>query len=366
MTTRPAALSATLVLAVGVSGIVADGRSSCLDSTLTFEASALERIVREPDRVLEGEDPFWEEEPAQQYTAAWAANNGFTISRKTWRDNLTRFAELSEASRLDSPLMQMAQAILTGRDEFLTRALPHVCAFLPDGTDTGVPVYFTAFIPPRAFVTGGIVINVDAPYWNDNADNILNTLTHEIWHVGYSHLREGRTERPLEHRQLYGIVEQLHNEGTATYVAHSARSLFPAPDELDFRMLDSPDEVIRALDEVNRLLRRIGTVSEKRMGKLSWKIGVEGRAYYIAGAHMARTIDRVNGRDALIRTVTAGPVSFVAAYNSITLANRRIEVPDAETLSLRSAEPDRRILILIGAVLVVGLTVLTLAGMRSK
>ena len=116
--------------------------------------------------------------------------------------------------------------------------------------------------------------------------------------MGYSRVREGRTEPPLEHEPLYGMLGQLQNEGTATYVAYQACEQIPAPDELDFRALDSPDEVTRALEEVNDLLGKVGTVSDERMGKLSWNVGVDGRAYYVAGAHMAATIDRVSGRDA--------------------------------------------------------------------
>ena len=90
-------------------------RSTCLDSTLAFETSALERIVREPGKVLEDEDRFWEEEPAQKYTSVWAEKNGFIINRRKWRGRLTRFAELSEADRLDSRLMRTTEAILSGR-----------------------------------------------------------------------------------------------------------------------------------------------------------------------------------------------------------------------------------------------------------
>jgi hypothetical protein len=358
MSARTFGLAAVLALSAAGAYAVAGERSTCLDSKLTFESSALERLVREPDRVLKTEDRFWAEEPAQKYTDAWAESNGFTISREKWRNRLARFAELDEADRLSSPLMHTAGAILADRKETLWRALRHVCDFLPEQTDTGVPIYLTAFIPPRAFVTGGIVVNVSAPYWNGNADNILNSVVHEIWHVGYSRLRESRTEAPLEHPPLYGMLEQLQNEGTATYVAYRARSDFPAPDEADFRALDTPADVTRALEEVNRLFGRVGAVSEKRIAKLSWKTGVDGRAYYVAGAHMARTIDGSRGRAELLRTVTAGPVSFVAAYNDVAPEGRRIDVPDADTIARRGAGPGSPVLVVLIAVAVLCLGIL--------
>jgi hypothetical protein len=343
---------------------MAQNSNTCLDSVLKFETSALERIVREPESVLENEDLFWEEEPAQKYTTVWADNNGFTIDRNKWRKQLSGFAGMNEGERRDSPLMRTTDAILDGRESFLTAALPHVCSYLPEGTDTGVSVYFTAFIAPRAFVTGGIVINVDAPYWNGNAANILNTLAHEIWHVGYSHLRQNRTEAPLADEQLYGMLDQLQNEGTATWVGYQARSIFPAPDELDFRSLDSAGQVTTALEQVNQLFRKTGTLSEDRIRKLSWEIGVDGRAYYIAGAHMARIIDNISGRDALIRTIQEGPVSFVTAYNDVAPRDRRIEFPDQQTLAKRGESEGGRIPIIMIAIAVLGLAMLVLVMRR--
>lgn len=326
----------TILLLAGASASLSGQlRAACPDSVLTFDTSALERLVRQPERVLEDEEAFWEGEPAQQYVEAWAEGNGFSVSRERWRALVAEFAQLDETSRLGSPLKLATDAIIDGRDEFLSDALPHVCEFLPSQIDTGVPIYFTAFIPPRAFVTGGIVINAAAPYWRGNPDNILNALVHEIWHVGYSRLRAGRSEVPTEDARLYGILDQLQNEGTATYVAYLAQADFPAPDDTDYPRLDSGDAVDGSLASVNQILRKVGATTERRLDRLSWRVGVEDRAYYVGGAHMARTIDASLGRAELIATLTRGPRSFVEAYNSVAGAARRIEVPDTETIVTR-------------------------------
>ena len=60
-----------------------------------------------------------------------------------------------------------------------------------------------------------------------NVENILNNLTHEIFHVGYSHMRRERTEIALQDTRLYGMLDYLQNEGMATYVGYEAVSLFP-------------------------------------------------------------------------------------------------------------------------------------------
>jgi hypothetical protein len=350
---RSLLLAAAITALLPFPGLAADEAAlSCLDSTLNFDTSALERLVNEPELVLEQEETFWSEEPAQEYTEVWARNAGFSIDRRKWRRQVSSFAQLSAGERADSPLMRTTEALLLARESFLADALPHVCAFLPEGTDTGVPVYLTAFIPPRAMVTGGIVINVDAAYWNGNAGNILNTLTHEIWHVGYSRLRNERTETPLSNGQLYGMLDQLQNEGTATYVGYRARARFPAPDEKDFDALDSPEAVTRALDEVNALLALVGTISEERLGKRSWRVGVEERAYYIAGAHMAAIIDGESGREALLATVRGGPVSFVDNYNALVSEERRVHLPrDGDPAPRGPWTYSRMVAILIAVVL---------------
>ena len=83
--------------------------SSCLDSRIDYDTSTLEKIVRSPERVLEDEDAFWQDEKAQIYTTAWAKNVGLTISRKKWRGQIEEFAELTEEQRTR---MWIASAIL--------------------------------------------------------------------------------------------------------------------------------------------------------------------------------------------------------------------------------------------------------------
>ncbi|MGB5873179.1 MAG: DUF5700 domain-containing putative Zn-dependent protease [Bacteroidota bacterium] len=310
-------------------------KQDCLQPDLPFVTSALERILRDPRAVLEDEENFWKEEKAQVYTQMWADNVGFSISRPRWREGIQELADLTREERLSHPLLRMAETIIRNKDDFLVRAIPHICSYLPDSVDISVPIYFTAFVPPRAFAMGGLVLNVSASYWKGNPDNILNSLVHEVFHVGYSQLRSARSETPLAHKQLYQMLDVLHNEGYATYVAYGARDQFPAPDEVDFRMLDSPEEVRRQLGEVNAIFREVGRRSQESLQRYSWEKGVEGRAYYIAGAHMAQVIDAQLGRDALVGTLLRGPVSFVETYNTLVSAELHVLFPDNNAITAR-------------------------------
>lgn len=308
----------------------AQDTSHCLESKVVFETNTLEKIVRYPEDVIKEGGSFWKNEKAMVYTQAWSEGTNVRINYMRWWSRVGRMKELSAEERSQHPLLRMTDSIIAVQDDFLAEAVPHLCTFLPEDLDVSIPVYFTAFIPPRSFVSGGIVINVSASYWKGNVENILNNLTHEMFHVGYSHMRRERTEIALADEQLYDMLDALQNEGTATYVGYTAASLFPAPDEVDYRLLEDPKDVNRLLEEVNGLFAKVGTVSDEELQRLAWRKGVTDRGYYIVGAHMARTIDSRLGRAALIGTLSEGPLSFVTIYNSLAGSDMRVELPVIE------------------------------------
>lgn len=304
--------------------VVAQESKNCLKSEILFETGTLEKIVRQPQDVLDNEESFWADEKPQIYTRVWAEGVNAKISYDRWRSQVRELAELRPAERGQHPLLRMTDAIIAEKGKFLAEAIPHICSYVAEGTSLDIPVYFTAFVPPRSFVSGGVVINVSAPYWRGNADNILNNLTHEIFHVGYSRMRAGRTEAPLDDEHLYGMLDALQNEGTATYVGYQAVEAFPAPGERDYRMLENPAHVRRLLGEVNDLFAQVGTLPQDELRRLAWRVGVTRRGYYIVGAMMAQTIDAELGREELIRTLAVGPVSFVELYNSLVADDRQV------------------------------------------
>jgi hypothetical protein len=315
--------------------------AGCLDSTITFDTSALEKIVRHPQEVLDNADAFWRDEKAQVYTTMWARDVNYDFSRVAWRQAIEQIAALGPDEREAHPLLKVAEAIIARRDEFVAAALPRVCAYFPADARIDVPIYFTAYIPPRSFAKVGIVVNVAATYWKANPDNILNSLVHELGHVGYSRCRERRGEKPLYPEAMYQMLESLQNEGICTYIGHEALPAFPAPDEADYRLLESPGDVTRLLRTVNGLLAQVGTLDSGGLARRSWREGVTNRAYYIAGAHMSGVIDARLGREALVNSLTEGPAAFASLYNSLVEQDRRIIVPDAGTVREREAAAAR-------------------------
>ena len=299
----------------------------CLKSQIAFATTTLEKIVNDPWWVLDNEKVFWATYRAQVLVCKWAEQVGYTIPYDKWRGMMQEWASLSLTERKDHPLMIAARRILDSKGEFLERALPHECDFLPPGVDLSVTVQFTAFIPPNAFAVEDIVIDVASKYWKGNPEHILNLLVHEIFHVGYSFFRTLHNEQDRVEANLYKLLDNIASEGICTYVAYRALPIFSVEDERDYRMLDNFEEVQHAFARTNTILSHVGRLPVEELQKLSWNQGVMERAYYVTGAHLCRTIDTLKGRAALIDVYSKGPLSIIELYNSIAEENLKITLP---------------------------------------
>ena len=298
--------------------------SRCQESVVVFSTATLEKIIDTPESVLENEEQFWENERSQKLTKLLAENIGHEIQFEKWRENMRSWAAIPLEERSNHVFMQNARKIIDSKEVFLEKAIPHICSFLPEDAEIDITIHFTAFIPSRAFAHQDIVINVSAPYWNDNADNVINTLVHEIFHVGYGYYRDIRQEPPIENEALYNTVDILVNEGICTYVAYKALPVFPAPDEKDYQLLENFPDVQQLFDDLNSVLTQIGKVSSEELQQLVYKKCVIGRAFYPPGAYMAKIIDEEKGRDTLIQKLIEGPGSFIKLYN--TLVKKKLQV----------------------------------------
>jgi hypothetical protein len=298
----------------------------CEKSKISFNTETLEKIVNDPHAILGDEESFWEEEKPQEYTRMWAEAVNYPIRYDEWRGRIREWAEVPPEERKDHVFMENATRIIEGKEEFLRRAVPHLCSYLPEDASLDITVYFTAFIPSRAFAMGEIVINIAADYWKNNADNILNTLVHEIFHVGYSYCRDMRTEEKPDNVMLYGMLDNFQSEGVCTYVGYRALPLFPAPDEKDYELLDDMAEVRRLLEDVNLVFSKVGELANEEIQKLAWEKCIIERGYYVVGAHMCMVIEEKRGKEALIGTLTKGPVSFVKLYNSLVEDEMKVRV----------------------------------------
>ncbi|MHA2100133.1 MAG: DUF5700 domain-containing putative Zn-dependent protease [Candidatus Kariarchaeaceae archaeon] len=290
--------------------------SRCLSSKIEFDTSTLEKIIFDPDSILENEDDFWENERAQKLTQTWSHIIKYSIDFNSWRKDIKEWAKLPLSERENKIFYKNAKTILNRKDLIVKGALEHICQFLPHDANLDVKVRFTAFIPARCFANEDIVFNLNANYWNDNVDNTINSVVHEIFHVGYSYCREFHRD-PLKDRS-YELFDQMINEGICTYVAYKALSDFPAPDEKDYKMLEDKKEVKRLIGDINDILSKINDISEDELNELLMEKCIKGRAYYISGAYVCKVIDEKLGRAKLTDLLLQGPVSIISQYDAIT------------------------------------------------
>jgi hypothetical protein len=299
---------------------------------IRFEIGTLEGIFADPDGVLSDVEGFWQTEDALRFAAGWHGVVGVPVDYERFRQIVGDIARLSSEERQAHPALVMARRVIEQEERFARDGIPHLCAYLPDlPARLDIRVLFAAGLRANAFVHEHVVIDATSPHWHegnrsieDRASSILNLLVHECWHGGYCENQAQWTERALEDDALYRLLINIQNEGTATYVNYSARTVFPSPGDPDFVMLEDAEQVAAKFAVMNRILGRRFSLSADALRDLAWREGVLGRAFYIGGAHMARTLDERAGRRALTDTIAAGPASFFDAYDRV--ADDRLRV----------------------------------------
>jgi len=306
---------------------------------IRIDTSSIERLLLDPEAILKDPDTFWRSDPAYRLADNWHRNTGIPKStndyENRWLSFLREQAAVPRGERKTHPAFQFLEILKGKAEAFYATALPHLRHFLPDnGLAFRSTVFLTAKTFPYAFMTSGnMVIDVLSPKLHQDADQIFNILTHETFHIGYGYNRYLRSEPALEDDFIYNtLLDSLQNEGIAVYMAYRAQSIFPAKNESDYRLLEDPGEVKKRIEGINRIfdLAEGKTLSEEALRKQAWELGVNQRGYYIAGADMARIIDEKLGRDALVRTVSEGPLSFIDRYNEVAepgLAVHRFKRP---------------------------------------
>ncbi len=318
-----------LVLVVAPAGCVSEKRADRWNVTL--DTTSLESLLLHPEDVRSDPDAFWQTDAAYVLAKRWHDNNRIPLDTRDYYANwLARLEDLSavpEAERKTNPAFNLMEAVREREPVFRDRGVALLDALLPANDLTfATTIHVTTGTMAFGFMTNGqIVCDVLSPFYRDDPDRIWNLLTHECYHIGYGYNRSLRQEDELDDGFVYNtMLDALQNEGLATYLGWKAREFFPVADMDDYRMLDDPAEVERKLGILNDLFTLVGTVPPDSLRTTAWKLGVDQRAYYIAGAHMARTIDRRLGREALLETIAMGPVSFVTTYNDLVDAPMRV------------------------------------------
>jgi tetratricopeptide (TPR) repeat protein len=298
----------------------------CAKSSIVFDLSSLEKIYLQPESILADVDSFWKNDKAYWLVSLWMKNVGYGYPPNGWQQYIEKFATVPEKERAAARVVQLGKECTKLKDSFLSDAVAHICSFLPDSvTDLSTTVYLTALVVPNAFqMNYKVVLNANAIKTSVEA---WNTIIHELFHVGYYRNECYRTEMLFHNLEKHDLIYNLQNEGMATYVAFTAPAAMYY-DHKDYLMLKDSSEVNKAIAKVNELIKMIDSTSSDEFRNKMFTVGVQERALYICGAHIARTIDKQLGREALVKTVSAGPRTFIATYNGLVSEDQRvIELP---------------------------------------
>ncbi len=299
------------------------------DMTISFDDAAARYVLENPVNALANErDSIWNTFEGYRITLVWHEKSSFPVTWDIWEKGLKRFQQDTSLIRRTLSLAgSLTNKVQRERDSIAQ----HISSYLDAGDPIHASVYLVAFTTPYAFCVeeNKIGIDITGDEWNFDTDCVLNTTIHEIYHVGfrlnspdYTYIRVDPIDGETFIRFCYAY---LQSEGMATYVAYRALELFPSDyRHIDYDLLEDDSKVKKALGQVGMLIEHARTLEIDSLGKEAWNIGVTERAFYIAGAYMARVIEEKYGTEFLAGLVSKGSLQFAREYNALVSDEYRI------------------------------------------
>jgi hypothetical protein len=324
----------------------------CAQYGISFDSSSVESIFLRPEAILRDPAAFWATDPAYGRVAQAPIYRGAATPPEGWEREIEKVQGMPADERLEEAAYLRTQEIMAHSETFCAEAIPLLRSLLPGRANLSSTVYVTAFNNPGCFAyRSDVVMMADGPLFFGKTSVFFSILAHELFHIGYFDHQPYQTEARPEDYPLRVILTTLHNDGMAVFVQHELAAIYPKPLEMDLMLLDSGPAVSLLIKRVNRLLEQAGTIPEDQAMAAAFQ-GINGRALYVVGAHMARTIDRELGREALAATVATGPRSFIRVYNSVADESQRIRViaePDelapSQVLRLAAVQGDAELVV---------------------
>jgi len=328
--------SAMLFLALGCiswasTGSASGSRSLELDNDalalkIDMNLDSLKRLLLHGEKILENPEEFVMTDEAYKKAAPFYARGKSPIVSEAWKNALSYVSKKIAEAKDDNPYLILLNKLEAELPDFAAKAKPILANYLPhrDYCRIDSKVYFTAFTAFDSMnIWDAVVINALNPKYGLDADFLLNTLVHELYHSGYGSCSAFR-EEPMVEQKVYYILECLQNEGLATYVARQASKIYPAEMNADYSLAADKDQVGRLRAELNDFLSRISEKPGDQALRDAFDLGVRRRAFYVVGFDMARTIEQRMGCEKLAESVAQGPISFYELYNSLADGDDKI------------------------------------------
>ena len=290
---------------------------------IVFNDSSARYVLEHLDKALEVErDSIWKNFEGYRITLVWHEKSSVPITWKVWSRGLKKFLQDTSLAHKSLILLENLKLKVNKEQKSIEK---HILKYLDKKTEFTALIYFVAFTYPYAFCIDNNKIGIDitGDEWNFDTDCILNTTIHEIYHIGfklnspdyYKYIAVDPTTKESFIRTNYAI---LQSEGMATYVAFKALNIYPSEyQHQDYKLLNNDNEVITAISKINKLSEMAMIMPVDTVLKECWKLGVEERAYYVAGSYMAKLIEDKYGSKLLAELVNKGSIPYVEVYNNL-------------------------------------------------
>lgn len=193
--------------------------------------------------------------------------------------------------------------------------------YIPAGTKLRCDLYAILGYDIGIVSEGHALINLAHPLFEKDPREILYMSMHELHHVVYTSFN------PIYDLKTIITVENLvdiikystHLEGLAVYAAYDARKRANALGHQDYQILEDKGKRLSRVSEFFNILTKLEFDQMRSVHDKDWDIiglmSGSKRLWYIAGAHMAETIDRNLGRATLNATIRHGPDEFFKSYH---------------------------------------------------
>jgi len=292
------------------------------DIKIYLDDSAARHVLENPANALKERDSIWNTFEGYRITLVWHEKSSQPVTWEIWERGLNRCINMDTSLARKSLELSNNLSIMEKREH--EKIVQHLSSYLPETTAFNAYVYFVAFTVPYAFCVeqNKIGIDITGEEWHFDPECLLNTIIHELYHVGYklnSPDKEYINTDPTNSEQFIRFnYAYILSERMASYVAYKALDLFPSNyKHEDYKLLEDEKNVKDAVCGINKLLQNSKTETMDALLKQAWDIGVTERAYYIAGAYVCKIIEEKFGTEYLSELVSKGGRQFIKEYNAL-------------------------------------------------
>jgi hypothetical protein len=168
---------------------------------------------------------------------------------------------------------------------------------------------------------GNAFLNLGYPLFHEHKRELYYFSIHELHHVGYTHYNPIYSLDELKtNKELLEIIKySTHLEGLAVYSTLELRKKENSFTHRDYIVLNNPSKRSKIVSQFMNTLEQLRQEEQKTLNQehltILDQMSDRDRLWYVAGAHMAKTIHERLRRKKLKKTIVDGPDAFFKAYN---------------------------------------------------